>query len=474
MSSLTALALAALLGASSPSPQARAAFQRGEKALEAGQLDEAAQAYTEALKATPNYAEALNGLGSVLFRQGKRADAMAKFQAAIAADPGMKLAYFNLGYAARKNGDFVVAAQAYETYVKLDPSDPDGYYGLGESYRGQGVRPDLAIKAYETYISLENRPSEQRFVDKAKEYVAQLKGQQGSGAASAAVAAPAAVPVPKSAAPVPAPGSPAAAPPPGAAAPVAGAAAAAPSAVAAGGALAGGTAAALIAEGDRALAAGNASAAAQAYQSAVQLEPTNVEALFKQGNALAKAKDYKGAIEKWERVAQLSPDPATRQSAQQNVDKARARLAQASTPAPAAGTPQAAAREAYERGVRLVVSRNYAAAVQALTEALAADPTLAVAYTARGSANVGLRRFYEAAADYQDALRLDPTRASPLYGLAVAYAALGRTADARTYYERYASSTAPDVRSDFQATARSKSAAMAAAGVGGAATPASR
>jgi len=463
MSSVTALALAALLGASSPSPQARAAFQRGEKALEAGQLDEAAQAYQEALKATPNYAEALNGLGSVLFRQGKRADAMAKFQAAIVADPGMKLAYFNLGYAARKNGDFVVAAQAYETYVKLDPSDPDGYYGLGESYRGQG-KAEPAVKAYQTYISLENRPSEQRFVEKAKEYVAQLKAQQTSGASAAAVAASApAVPATKAAGPAPAPGSSAAALPPSTAA--AASVAAAP----------GATAAALITEGDRALAAGNAAAAAQSYQAALQLEPTNVEALFKQGNALAKQKDYKGAIEKWERVVQVSPDPATRQSAQQNVDKARARLsAAAATPAPAAGTPQATAREAYERGVRLVVSRDYAAAVQALTEALAADPTLAVAYTARGSANVGLRRFYEAAADYQDALRLDPSRASPLYGLAVAYAALGRTADARTYYERYAASTAPDVRADFQATARSKSAALAAAGVGGSPTPPAR
>lgn len=465
MSSLTALVLATLLGAATPSPQARAAFQRGEKALEAGQLDEAAQAYQDALRATPNYAEALNGLGSVLFRQGKRAEAMAKFQAAIAADPGMKLAYFNLGYAARKNGDFAVAAQAYETYVKLDPTDPDGYYGLGESYRGQG-KAEPAVRAYETYLSLENRPSEQRFVDKAKEYVAQLKGQQAAGAAPAAASAAPLSAGAAAAAAARAPGAPAVAP--------SSPSSLGPAATASMQAGATATAAERIAEGDRALAAGNASGAVQAYQAALQLDPSNVEALFKQGNALAKSRDYRGAIEKWERVVQLSSDPATRKSAQENVDKARARLAQASAPPPAAGTPQATAREAYERGVRLVSSRDYTAAVQALTEALAADPTLAVAYTARGSANIGLRRYYEAAADYQDALRLDPSRASPLYGLAVAYAALGRPGDARTYYERYAASTAPDVRADFQAQARSKSAALAAAGVGTSTTPASR
>jgi tetratricopeptide (TPR) repeat protein len=422
---LAAVVLAAVLGATSVSPAARAAFQRGEKALEAGQLDEAASAYQEALKAAPNFADALNGLGSVLFRQGKRAEAVTKFRAAIAADAGMKLAYFNLGYAARKNGDFAVAAQAYETYVKLDPSDADGYFGLGEAYRGQG-KAEPAVRAYETYVSVETRTSEQRWVEKAKEYIAQLKAQQATSARAAAAGAAAAAPVDSVST-----------------------------------LQTGATAGALIAEGDKALKAGNAAAAVQSYQSALQLEPTSVEALFKQGNALAKTGDYRGAMEKWERVVQLSPEGAVRKSAQENVEKARARLAAAAAPVPAAGTPQARARDAYERGVRLVLSRDYAAAVQALTEAVAADPTLAVAYTARGSANVGLRRFYEAAADYQDALRLDPTRASPLYGLAEAYRALGRTSDARIYYDRYAVSTAVDVRASLQADARTKSASLA-------------
>ncbi|MGO9829984.1 MAG: tetratricopeptide repeat protein [Myxococcaceae bacterium] len=424
-----ALAVAALLSATPAapaSPQARAAFQRGEKALQAGQLEQAAAAYQEALQASPRFAEALNGLGSVLFRQGKRAEAVQKFQAAIAADAGFKLAYFNLGYAARKTGDFAVAEKAYETYVKLDPTDADGYFGLGEADRSQG-KAEPAVHAYQTYLSLESRPSEQRWVQKAKEYVAQLKARLAAAAAPAATPPSAEVPL-------------------------------AP------------TAAALIAQGDAALRAGNASAAVQAYLGALQLEPTNVEALFKQGNALAKLRDYRSAIQSWERVVQLSSEAAVRNSAQENVDKARARLAQAAASAPDAGSPQALAREAYERGVRLVLARDYATAVQALTDALAADSTLAVAYTARGSANVGLRRFYEAAADYLDALRLDPSRASPLFGLAEAYRALGRAADARTYYERYALSTAADVQPALQASARAKSAALAAEGAAG--TPA--
>jgi hypothetical protein len=44
--------------------------------------------------------------------------------------------------------------------------------------------------------------------------------------------------------------------------------------------------------------------------------------------------------------------------------------------------------------------------------------------------------------------------ASPLYGLGEAYRMLGRNADARSSYERYATSTARDVRTDLQAEAR--------------------
>ena len=77
------LSLSAL--AAPPSPAAKAAFDRGEAALAAGKLDDAAREYDAAIKATPGYAPALNGLGSVLFKQKKAAEAIAQFRAATAA-----------------------------------------------------------------------------------------------------------------------------------------------------------------------------------------------------------------------------------------------------------------------------------------------------------------------------------------------------------------------------------------------------
>jgi tetratricopeptide (TPR) repeat protein len=435
---------AVLLGAAQPSPQAEAAFQRGEKALAANKLEDAAAAYRKALEATPNWAPAINGLGSVLFKKGQAIEAIALFKSATEADPDFKLAWFNLGYAARKSGDFATAVRAYERYTQLDPNDPDGFYGLGESYRQLG-QPAKAITAYETYISREKRPSEQKWVEKAREQVTALRPQAGTPpGATAAAPAPAASPAPASPSGI----------------------AAAPSS---GGLPPGGTpntnlSIARVRDGDALMKERRYREATFAYLDAAHADPGNVEALFKLGNALAVLGYYAQAVEHWNRVAQLTPDAAIRQSALDNVAKAQVRIsqqggspqAQGVAPGfgPLAETTRAQARRAYEQGVQRIQARDYAGALQSLTQAIQLEPTLSVAYVARGSAYIGLRRYAEAAVDYEYALRLSPDMASPLYGLGESYRMLGRNVEARASYERYATSTAKDVRPELQAEAR--------------------
>jgi tetratricopeptide (TPR) repeat protein len=207
--------------------------------------------------------------------------------------------------------------------------------------------------------------------------------------------------------------------------------------------------------------------ASLAYQDAANADPNSVEALFKLGNSYAVLGFYAQAIERWNRVAALTQDPAVRKSAQDNVAKAQAKMAQVGggspqaqgkTPGsgPIADSTRERARQAYEDGVRLITQRDYATAAQSLTLAIQLEPTLAVAYVARGSANVGQRRYVEAAADYQYALKLNANLAAPLYGLAESYRGMGRPIDARQFYERYASSGASDVRPELQAEARRK------------------
>ncbi|MCY1015271.1 tetratricopeptide repeat protein [Pyxidicoccus sp. MSG2] len=454
-----AMSATLLLGAAEPSAPARAAFERGEAALSAGRMDEASAAYREALAATPGYAAALNGLGSVLFRKGQVADAIARFREATQADPGLKMAFFNLGYAARKAGDAATAAQAYERYTQLEPNDADGYYGLGESYRQLGQK-DKAVAAYQAYIAREKRPGEQVWVRKAREYLAAMGAEPVPAAAAVPAAASTST---QSAAATPAVEMPAPFPesrPASAAAPVVAPERTPNPALAA----------ARIRDGDALMKERRYREAAFAFVDATHADAGHVEALFKLGNAMAVLGYYGQAVEKWERAAKLTQDAAIRQSAQDNVVRARAKMAQAGASPQAAGQPpgsgpvsdttRAQARRAYEQGVQRIGTRDYGGALTSLTQAIQLEPMLAVAYTARGSANIGLRRYAEAAADYQYALELEPGAASPLYGLAESYRALGRNAEARGLYERYAASSATDVRSQLQEESRQKAAKL--------------
>ncbi len=424
--------------AATPSPAAKAAFEKGEAGLAAGKLDEAAAAYQDAIKATPGYAPALNGLGSALFKQKKAPEAIAQFRAATEADPTFKLAWFNLGYAARKSSDFPVAAQAYEKYTALDQVDPDGFYGLAESYKGAGQN-DKAIAAYETYLKKETRATEQKWVDKARESIASLKS-----------AAPAPAPVAMNPTPAPAPGP-----------------TAAPSPVSAPATNLGAVAAKKVAEGDKLWAEKKYREASFAYQDAVNGNPNDVEALFKLGNSYAVLGYYSQAIDRWKTVEQVSPDASVRKSAADNIARAQQKMNQtgggspqeankAPGTGPVAESTRTQARQYYEGGVQLIQQRRYGEALNYLNKSLELEPALTVGYVARGSTLIGLRRFAEAAVDYQYSLKLDPARSDALYGLAESYRGMNRIDDARAYYQRYVASNAPDVRPELQSDARTK------------------
>lgn len=122
------------------------------------------------------------------------------------------------------------------------------------------------------------------------------------------------------------------------------------------------------------------------------------------------------------------------------------------TAAPGA-VPSAAQR--YRSALELVARRDFAGAISLLDEAIAIDPRLAVAYTARASARFGLGRFREAADDYKASLGLDPALATPLYGLAECYRLLGDPLAAELY-RRYAASRASDVREDLRVIAQDR------------------
>jgi tetratricopeptide (TPR) repeat protein len=446
---MNALILALSLAAVTPTPVAKAAFDRGEKALGAGQFDQAIAAYNEALASTPNWAPALNGLGSALFKQGKKDEAISQIKAATEADPNYYLSWYNLGYALRKTGDYKGAVTAYEKCISLKPPESDltdSYYGLGDSYRQLGDAPK-AIAAYETY--LKRAPvTDQKYIEKAKDIVATLRAQQNPGAGQPPPKQETAVAPPKQEPPKQEVAS--ANPPPATTAP------AVPTA-----------AARRIADGDKLWNEKKYRDASFAFADAVHADPSSVEGRFKLGNTYAVLGYYDQAIDQWNAVIQLAQEPNIKKSAQDNIVRAQQKKAsvgggspQAAGKTPGSGpiadTTRTQARAYYEQGVKQIGSHDYGNALASLSSALQLEPALTVGYIARGSALIGLRRFQEAAVDYQYALKLDPNMASPLYGLAEAYTGMNRPVDARGYYEKYVASSASDVRPELQSDARAK------------------
>jgi Flp pilus assembly protein TadD len=85
------------------------------------QFAEAERHYRAALQAKPN-AETYNGLGFVLWRQGRLDEAVAQFQEAIRADPAYAGAYNNLAAILVEQGKLEEAAFYYRRLVRHHPS----------------------------------------------------------------------------------------------------------------------------------------------------------------------------------------------------------------------------------------------------------------------------------------------------------------------------------------------------------------
>jgi tetratricopeptide (TPR) repeat protein len=184
------LLIAVLHGA--PADDVNEDLQRAATALALNRLEDAAAAYQAALKKVPDSIPAHNGLGIALFRAGKRAEGISEFKAAIAADPKGAVAHLNLAFGSRKMADYGTAVAEYEAYIAIAPQDPDGYYGLGETRRLQG-EPVHALEALRKYVEVEKRPSEVRWVERAKAAIpgleSEVKQRQEALAAQEAAAA---------------------------------------------------------------------------------------------------------------------------------------------------------------------------------------------------------------------------------------------------------------------------------------------
>jgi len=205
-------------------------------------------------------------------------------------------------------------------------------------------------------------------------------------------------------------------------------------------------AAALMAVGDKAASAHDLRTALFAYQDAIREDPGSPIVLVRLGDTYSRMGHDSEALEYFAKALRYDPKNA---AAKQGIAASRERLAMLAPVPVAPPKPQvdeAGARERYTAAVRMINERRYADALEALNDALSKKPGYAVALVARGSAQMGLLHYEAAAADYSAARTADPGLASPLFGLAEAYRAMGQAAKAAQLYREYAGSPASDVQ----------------------------
>jgi tetratricopeptide (TPR) repeat protein len=162
---------------SSSGESAQALRAQAEELRKANKLTEAAAMYKRAIAADRGNLDLYNDLGNVYFALKQYGDAANAFADATHRDPSYALGWYNLAHALRKGDRPLEAADAYHQYIKLKPDDPDPYYGLGQTLKMTGDT-NGAIAAFKKYVSMEKRPEEQKWVDKARAELQALEATQ--------------------------------------------------------------------------------------------------------------------------------------------------------------------------------------------------------------------------------------------------------------------------------------------------------
>jgi tetratricopeptide (TPR) repeat protein len=175
--------LADLERAPAPAPTAPSpAVLDARKLRDGGHADDAITRYRAAIASGDKSKDASAELGALLIAAKRNQDAVEPLRAAVAAAPAAADAWYKLAFALRETGQTAEAVDAYRRYITFKPKDPDPYYGLGRALVALG-RDTEAWAAFHLYVSLEARPSEKRWLKKARAELARIEKAQDPGAA---------------------------------------------------------------------------------------------------------------------------------------------------------------------------------------------------------------------------------------------------------------------------------------------------
>jgi len=130
-------------------------FARGLELEQTGApIEQAIEAYKNAIEADPASVGALVNLGTIFFHKRKWKEAEKYYRQAIEHHPEYALAHFNLGNLFDERGEWEQAREHYQRAVELDPRYADAHYNLALLYRNLG-QTLLAVKHWQIYLNLD-------------------------------------------------------------------------------------------------------------------------------------------------------------------------------------------------------------------------------------------------------------------------------------------------------------------------------
>ncbi len=131
-------------------------YNLGNIYLDMGQADKAVASYLAAEALAPGHPQILLQLGNAYSAKGQSTEAVAAFRRALLLDPEDAAIHFNLGNVLRELGQPEQAADSYRMAIKLTQTDADSHNNLGNVLRELG-RLDEAIASYEVALRLNPR-----------------------------------------------------------------------------------------------------------------------------------------------------------------------------------------------------------------------------------------------------------------------------------------------------------------------------
>jgi len=157
-----ALAIAALIFARLPLANAQATRAphylniAAALAKDPAQSDRAAEFFQRALQEAPDFPSAHMGLGALLNRAGRHAEAIPHFRAAITLSPEFSEAHYNLGLALAATGAIDDAVQEFNEALRLRSADADTHFALAKALVTR-KQPELAARHYKEGLAIQPR-----------------------------------------------------------------------------------------------------------------------------------------------------------------------------------------------------------------------------------------------------------------------------------------------------------------------------